>query len=1052
MHSRPPARCARAFVVALLAAATTVAPSPAQEGRATRDRIDTTIAALHWREVGPYRGGRVSGVAGVPGDPDTFWMATCGGGVWRTDDAGRSWRNVSDGSFGGSIGAVDVCPGDPNVVWVGTGEQTVRGNVSAGDGVWRSTDGGRTWKHVGLSDTQQIGRLRAHPTDPDTAWVAAIGHLHGPNAERGVFKTTDGGKSWRKVHFVDDNVGAVDLCIDPNNPRILYATTWRVRRTPWILESGGPGSGLWKSLDGGETWQDLTHNEGLPRGTLGICGVAVSASDSDNVYAIVEAEDGGLFRSRDAGKTWTLVDSDRERRQRAWYYNRITADPHDADGIWVLNVRLWHSKDGGKTFRAVSTPHGDNHDLWIDPTDPRRMVEGNDGGANVSVDGGSTWSPQDNQPTAQMYRVSLDDDFPYRLLGGQQDNSALRIRSRNVQGGVIGWRDFEPTAGGESGHVVAQPGNPDLVFGGSYGGYLTWVDHASGESRRVNPWPDSVIGWGAGGTRWRFQWNFPLFFSPHQPGRLYAAAQSLFVSDDLGQSWRVISPDLTYNAPDKLLASGGPITKDNTGVEYYCTIFAACESPVQKDLLWCGTDDGRLHVSKNGGGDWTEVTPSGLPKFSRINCIDPHPRDAGTLYVAATRYQLDDPRPMLYRTKDYGATWTEIVGEGIAANHFTRAIRVDPARDGLLYVGTEWGPYVSLDDGAHWRSLRSDLPITPITDLAVREDELVAATQGRGYWILNGLSVLRGVNPAIDPPRLFAPAPAYRVRMGRSQPGGNGGENPYAGMEIRYELPEGMSDETPIELTIRDGSGDIVRSFARKSHKPKSSDDDRDAERFVLESKPGVQRFTWNLRWPGARRVPGLAMWNGNLSGPQAVPGRYEITLKVGDVEVRTLGEVRSDPRSKQQLADYRAQFNHLSGIVAMLDRIHEALLRARKVRSELVELEKLAPESVGGEEWKTASKELRSRIDELEQALCQPQSKSAQDPLNFPVGRNDRYAALNSASGGFGPTEQEVALRAEHEAAIAVPLQTLMHLLEQQVPQLVARGREVGIGLLRVR
>ncbi|MBI5849583.1 MAG: hypothetical protein HZB39_00870 [Planctomycetes bacterium] len=709
---------------------------------------DRLLDGLHWREVGPYRGGRVCAVTGIPGDPDTFWMGSCGGGVWRTDDAGRTWRNVSDRFFGGSIGGIDVCASDPNVVWVGTGEKTVRGNVSHGDGVWRSTDAGRTWQHVGLADTRQIGRVRAHPRDPDCAYVAAIGHLYGPNEERGVFRTRDGGTTWQRVLFVDADAGAVDLVLDPTNPRIVYATTWRVRRTPWSLESGGPGSGLWKSSDGGDTWVELTRNEGLPKGTIGIGGIAVSASNPDNLYALIEAEDGGLFRSRDAGKTWTKVDDDRERRQRAWYYTRVVADPKDEDGVWVLNVRLWHSKDGGKSFTSVATPHGDNHDLWIDPLEPMRMIESNDGGANVSLDGGTSWSPQDNQPTAQMYRVSLDDDFPYRLLGGQQDNSALRIRSRNVDGSSIGERDFEPTAGGESGHVVARPGEPELVFGGSYGGHLEMRNHRTRESRRINPWPDSVMGYGARDARWRFQWNFPLFFSPHGRDRLYAAAQALFASDDLGASWRVISPDLTRNDRDKQGPSGGPITKDNTGVEYYCTIFAACESPVQRGVLWCGSDDGRIHVTKDGGTNWSDVTPPDLPEFARVNCIDAHPREAGACVVAATRYQLDDFRPLLLLTSDFGTHWESITGTGIPADHFTRAVRFDPERDGLLYAGTERGPYVSFDDGATWRSLRIDLPIVPITDLAVRGDELIAATQGRGYWILNGLSVLRRLDAA----------------------------------------------------------------------------------------------------------------------------------------------------------------------------------------------------------------------------------------------------------------------------------------------------------------
>ncbi|MCC6783631.1 MAG: glycosyl hydrolase [Planctomycetes bacterium] len=1011
---------------------------------------DRLLAGLHWREIGPYRGGRACAVAGIPGDADTFWMGSCGGGVWRTDDAGRSWRNVSDGSFGGSIGGIDVCAEDPNVVWVGTGEKTVRGNVSHGEGVWRSTDGGRSWQHVGLADTRQIGRVRAHPRDPDCAWVAAIGHLYGPNEERGVFRTRDGGRSWQRVLFVDADTGAVDLLLDPGNPRIVYATTWRVRRSPWSLESGGAGSGLWKSLDGGDTWRELTRNEGLPAGTIGICGIAVSPSNPDNLYAQIEAEDGGLFRSRDAGKTWTKVDDDRERRQRAWYYTRVVADPADEDGVWVLNVRLWHSKDGGKTFRAIPTPHGDNHDLWIDPRDPRRMVESNDGGANVSVDGGESWSAQDNQPTAQMYRVSLDDEFPYRLLGGQQDNSALRIRSRNVDGGAIGERDFESTAGGESGHVVAQPGNPDLVFGGSYGGYLEWQHHRTGESRRVNPWPDSVMGFGARDARWRFQWNFPLFFSPHEPGRLYAAAQALFVSEDLGASWRVLSPDLSRNDRDKQGPSGGPITKDNTGVEYYGTIFAACESPARSGVLWCGSDDGRIHVSQDGGASWSDVTPAALPEFSRVNCIDAHPREPGTCYVAATRYQLDEFRPLLFRTRDFGARWDAIVGTGIAADHFTRAIRVDPERDGLLYVGTERGPYVSHDDGVSWRSLRNDLPIVPITDLAVRGDELVAATQGRGYWILNGLAVLRGLERAAEPVALFAPPPAWRVPMGRVESPRLAGENPHAGLVVRYWLDAAPDAATRVELEFQDAEGNPLRIFTRKTALPKDSRDSRDAQRCVLEPKAGLNVFAWDLRIEGARRLTGTALWNGNLAGPQVPPGEYRCVLRIGEREFRMPGELRIDPRTRAGLGEHRSQFEFLRGIVTKLDAIHAALLEARRVRDALRAIEPKLPESVAGGELRTACEALRGRIDALEERLCQPRSKSAQDPLNFPVGRNDRLAALQAASGGYGPTAQDLAVRDELLAEIDPALAELEKLLADELPALELRAREVGAPVIR--
>src|SRR5688572_9691309 len=612
--------------------------------------------AMQWREVGPFRGGRSAAVEGIASQPNTYYFGSVGGGLWKTVDGGETWKAVSDGFFGGSIGAVAVAESDPNVVYVGGGEKTVRGNVSHGDGVWKSTDAGKTWKHVGLADSRHIPRLRIHPRDPELVYAAVLGHLFGPNEERGVYRSRDGGATWERVLFVSPDAGCVDLALDPTNPRILYACLWNVRRRPWALESGGPGSGIWKSTDGGDTWSELTTKPGLPGGTWGISGICVSPSDPENLYAIVENEKGGVYRSRDGGETWQRTNEKRELRQRAWYYSRIFADPANAEGVYVVNVDFHRSVDGGATFSTIDTPHGDNHDLWIAPDDPERMIEANDGGANVSRDGGATWTTQSNQPTAQMYRVSTDGDFPYRLLGGQQDNSAVRIRSRSLEEGSIGPRDWEPTAGGESGHVVAQPGEPDVVFGGSYGGDLERLDHRTGDSRSVDVWPDDPMGGGAGAARHRFQWNFPLFFSPHAPHPLYAAAEVLFESRDGGASWKAISPDLTRNDADKLGPSGGPITKDNTGVEYHATIFAAAESPLEQGVIWCGSDDGLVHVTRDGGASWTAVTPPELPEWSQVNSLEPHPFEAAGCYLAATRYKLDDLEPYLFKTEDWGRT------------------------------------------------------------------------------------------------------------------------------------------------------------------------------------------------------------------------------------------------------------------------------------------------------------------------------------------------------------------------------------------------------------
>jgi photosystem II stability/assembly factor-like uncharacterized protein len=773
--------------------------------------------ALRWREVGPYRGGRSAAVTGVPGDRATYYFGATGGGVWKTTDAGNSWRNVSDGFFGGSIGDVAVAASDPNVVYAGTGEATVRGNVSEGDGMWRSTDAGKNWKRAGLPDSRHITRIRVHPRNPDLVYAAVLGHLFGRNAERGVYRSSDGGGTWKRVLYVDDAVGAFDLAMDPANPRVLYASTWRIRRTPYSLESGGPGSGLWKSSDGGDSWTDLSRNPGLPKATLGVIGVAVSRTDPDSVYALVEAADGGLFRSRDGGKTWKLASSEHEARQRAWYYSRVFVDPSDADSIYVVNVLFLHSKDGGKTFSRIRVPHGDNHDLWIDPADPRRMIESNDGGAQVSEDGGRTWTRQDNQPTAQIYRVSTDSHFPYRIYGAQQDNSALRIASRGAGPG-IGRRDWEPTAGGESGYVLADPRNPEVVYGGSYGGFLVRLNHATGEVRDVNPWPDNPMGAGAAGLEYRFQWNFPVALSPHDPRVLYVGANVLWKSTDEGQSWTVISPDLTRNDKSKQGPSGGPITKDNTSVEYYDTLFTVAESPVTAGVLWAGSDDGLVHLSQDGGAHWQDVTPPDLPAWAQINSIEASPADAGAAYFAATLYKTDDYHPYLFKTSDYGRHWARIDG-GIAPTHFTRVVRADPARRGLLYAGTQGGVYVSFDDGARWRPLQLNLPLVPVTDLTVKEGDLVAATEGRGFWVLDDLAPLRelAADPGLvaAPVHLFTPRPAYRLTTADQSPQRPGeGKNPPSGVIVDYFLRDAPAPgQAPLAIEILDREGKLIHGF-----------------------------------------------------------------------------------------------------------------------------------------------------------------------------------------------------------------------------------------------
>jgi photosystem II stability/assembly factor-like uncharacterized protein len=1061
--------------------------------------------AYGWRHVGPYRGGRSAAVTGIPGDRATYYFGSTGGGVWKTTDAGLTWKNVSDGFFGGSIGAVAVAESDPNVVYVGGGEKTVRGNVSHGDGVWKSTDAGRTWKHVGLGDSRHIPRLRVHPTNPDLAYAAVLGHLFGPNDMRGIYRTQNGGKSWERVHFVNRDAGAVDLTFDPTNPRILYASFWRVRRTPYSLESGGEGSSLWKSTDGGDSWTELTRKQGLPKGTLGIIGITVSPGNPDNLYAMVEAEDGGVFRSRDAGETWTRTNEDRNLRQRAWYYTRIYADPADEEGVYVLNVQFHHSKDGGKTFSRIPTPHSDNHDLWIDPADPRRMIESNDGGANVSADGGETWTTQSNQPTAQLYRVSADNHFPYRLLAGQQDNTALRIQSRSTDGPGIGFNDWQVTAGGESGHVVADPQDPEVVYGGSYGGFLNRVNHRTGEFRDINAWPDDPMGWGAAELRYRFQWNFPILFSPHDPDTLYTAANVLFRSTNEGQSWEPISPDLTRDDKSKQGPSGGPITKDNTSVEYYATIFAVAESPLEKGVIWTGSDDGLVHVTRDGGKSWKNVTPAGLPEWAMINSIDAHPFEPGGLYVAATRYKLDDFRPYLYRTTDYGATWKRI-DDGIDPSHFTRVVRADPVHRGLLYAGTESGAYVSWNDGGRWEPLQLNLPIVPITDMAIKDGDLIAATQGRGFWILDGVSLLHQVPAGGAPkePWLFTPAPAYRLVGSRWMPDGplpGLGENPPNGAALYYWLPDVRPGQTA-RLEILDRDGTVLRTFEGKAEeepakpKPETGNAEKaeaaaeassnpaqkpeavnpekdpakqekekeekrkkkeDEEEKKLTMKKGLNRFVWDMRYKQGASFPGMILWSGDPAQPMVLAGDYQARLTVGDTVKTAPVRLLPNPNASSTPADLEAQHRFLTEVREKLNETHDAIRRVREVRAQLDGMRQRLEDQEGGGEASeaviTAAKDLDKKMTTVEEALYQTKNRSSQDPLNYPVRLNDKLNALAAsvASGDYRPTDQAVEVKNRLVTAIDAELAKLREIWEKDLPAFNETARTQGVAAVIV-
>ena len=1054
------------------------------------------LKAMQWREVGPYRGGRADAVVGLPNEPNIYYFGSTGGGVWKTTDGGQTWRPVSDGFFGGSIGAVAIAPSDPSVVFAGGGEETIRGNVSHGEGVWKSVDAGKTWMHMGLEDSRHISRIRIHPTNADLVYVAAMGHAFGPNDMRGVYRSRDGGKSWERILFVNRDSGAVDLAMDPTNPRILYASTWRFRRTPYSFESGGDGSALWKSVDGGDSWKELSSAKGMPKGTLGIIGVSVSPSNPQNVYAIVEAKEGGVFRSRDGGDTWQKTSDTADLRQRAWYYSRIYADPKDEDTVYALNTSFRKSKDGGKSWSGIPTPHGDNHDLWIAPNDPQRMIEANDGGVNVSTDGGASWTRQDNQPTAQFYRVSADNDFPYHLLGPQQDNSAVRIRHRST-GRSIGARDWDVTAGGESGYIVADPKNPDIVYGGSYGGLLTVMNHRNGETRDVNPWPDNPMGAGDADLQHRFQWNFPIFLSPSDPKKLYAASQYLLESTNGGASWKTISPDLTRNDKSKMASSGGPITKDNTSVEYYGTIFSGAASPVEPGVLWIGSDDGLVHLSRDGGQSWSNVTPKGMPDWIMINAIDPSPLDKGTAYVAATMYKWDDFRPYLYRTNDYGQTWTKIT-DGIPADQFTRVVRADPKRRGLLYAGTERAVYTSYDDGAHWQSLQLKLPIVPITDLLVHQDALIAATQGRGFWMLDDLEPLRQLSSDVPsrPVTLFTPAMSWRMDGSGPAAGGETkarteGANPPAGAVIDYVLHD-QKPGTKVALAFLGADGKVLREYkgevqseAEKARELRAadaaksalaeaapapaeaikseggaaekqpsalSDDEKDKEKEEGEEEGGRRgrdsnkltgvtnghnRFAWNLRTAEAKRFPGMILWSGGTMGPRVPPGTYTARLTVGDQTVSQPFEVRQDPRSSASAADLQAQYEFLAGAHEKLSQVNEGITRIREVRKQLVDIKKRAGDAKESKPVVDAANDLDKKMIAVEEALYQTKNKSSQDPLNYPVRLNDKLAGVadSAGEGAFAPTAQQVAVRDLLVAQIDVQLAKLKAIWDTDLP-----------------
>jgi len=1061
---------------------------------------------LQYRLVGPFRGGRVVAVSGVVGQDNVYYFGATAGGMWKTTDGGLNWKPIFDKANDASpaIGAIAVSESDPNVIYAGTGEACIRGNIVGGNGVYKSIDAGKTWKFAGLADTHAIGRLAVNPKNPDIAFVAALGHPFADNETRGIFRTQDGGKTWEKVLYKDAKSGGIDVVFDPSNSNILFAALWQARRTPWSLDSGGPGSGLYRSSDGGTTWKEL-KGHGLPEGTLGRIGVTVSGANPNRVWAVIEAEKGGIYRSDDGGDSWHVTTDDHRFRQRAWYYSHIFADPKSEDTVYILNTAAYRSNDGGKTFSSIHAPHGDNHALWIDPTNPKRLINGNDGGATVSTDGGNSWTSLYNQPTAQFYHVTTDNRFPYYMYGAQQDNSTVAIASASAEG-AIDRPDWYEVGGGESGYIAPDPTDPEIVYAGSYGGEITRYDHRTHEEKAINPWPVNPIGWAAGDVKHRFQWTEPIVFSPHDPRTMYFAGEVLFKTTDGGMSWTIISPDLTRNDKSKQVASGGPITKDNTGVEVYDTIFSMVESPLQKDLIWAGTDDGLVQLTRDGGGHWENVTPKAMPDWGTVSMIEASSREAGTAYLAVERHKSDDFAPYVFKTTDFGKTWNKLVA-GLPSNDYVHAVRVDPRRPGLLFAGTEQGVYVSFDDGAHWQSLQLNLPAAPVNDLVIKNTDLVVATHGRSFWMLDDITPLEQYEDSIpqQEAHLFTPASANHTVFRGSffAPSGSVGKNPPAGAVINYWLktslkkpdqakpkasgsgaegapatsetsPSTSSSETKktdtdepakITLEILDSSGKVIRKFPKK--KEEAGGEGGEEEDFFsrggsagsLPADAGLNRFVWDLRYEEATKVPKAPLWGGSTDGPEALPGTYQVRLTVLGKSYSAPLEIQADPRLKIGQEDLDKQFDLLLKIRDKVTETDDTIIQIRDLREQITAINTHLKNDPRAKVIADAGKTLDTKMTEVEEALIQTKAKSGQDVLNFPVRLNNDLVALSGVVGSAdsAPTGQSYEVfdmlskavdeqLAKWKAIVSTELAAYNNLVKQQeVPALMVKQPEAG-------
>ena len=1042
---------------------------------------------LEWRNTGPFRGGRVVAAAGDPVDQMVFYFGACGGGVWKTLDGGIIWENISDKAFtSSSIGALAISNSDPNVIYVGTGESCIRGNVIAGDGVYKSLDKGITWTNIGLNNTKHISRIRIHPENPDIVYVSALGHAFGSNEERGVFKSKDGGETWDKVLYVSKNAGSADLAIDTNNPRIIFASIWETKREPHTFTSGGKDSGLYKSIDSGDTWVKLDSNNGLPEGLMGRIGVAISSSKPGRVWALIESKDRGLFRSEDYGNSWKKVTDKPDIIQRPWYYTHIYSDPSDSETIYALNYKMWKSTDGGMNFTVMPTPHGDNHELWIDPKNSNRMIQGNDGGACVSFNSGKSWSSIYNQPTSQFYHLDIDNKFPFNVYATQQDNSAISVPSRTTHAGIL-WSDCYQVGTSESGHIAVDPKDSDIVYSGAIGSSsgggdsLLRYNHKTKQTRIVSIWPEVTWGHGAKDHKYRFQWTYPIVFSKHNLNKLYVTANVVFKSENEGQSWKVISPDLTRGDKTKMNPSGGPITLDVTMVENYGTIFSFAESPHDPKILWAGSDDGLLHITFNMGKTWNNITPSNIPKDIRIDNIEISKHNPSTAYISGTRYKFDDDSPYLYKSTNYGQSW-KLITNGIPDNHFTRIIIEDPIKQDLLFAGTESGIYISFNGGNNWEGLQLNLPIVPISDMKIKNDELIIATNGRGFWILNNINILRQIHKVKSKLKntLYKPSDTYRIFSGNTpskdligernygfglgkdgifidQETANnklnrkildGGTNPIDGVIIHYYLTQ--QNFSSLTLSIYDDQDQEISSFKTAPKKNKLNPNDK-----FITSNLGLNKFIWSMRYPDAEQINYKNAIDHGLQGPLAPPGKYTIKLFNDNklIEAQEFN-ILKDPRIESSNQDLIDQFKFLIEVRNKISETSNIINKSIDLRNQITySLNKLNKNKESHNKAIQNIDKFLNKLSEIEKNLIDYNTIQGNDRLSSPASLYIKIRELTfvPSLSDHKPTDQSINVFNYLSNELDKNFKSFEKLINKELKNLIKDLNDIGQTIIQI-